>query len=397
MRSMRGILKILFPVLLVIAIIYGVFRGQSWKWDLEREKFYNAVPVAIRDVESIIYTRGNIRAKSIELVLAETNSVVSKIAVKAGETVSKNQVLAYLDSENLLKQIEQKQLSLQIDKNNYLNAQEQAYRLLEEAEQNYEDMKGLHRLQFASENELAKALQELEDAKKEAVVNTLDSSPTELENKYLKYKQSELILAGLNKDLMATTIESPIDGIVTAIYIEDSDAVYSNKKLFEIAVLDELEVHTTVGEHDANDVQLGMNVTITGDAFQNEYEGKVTSIGTSSIVKGSDSVVEVIIDIEDEQYELKHNLIANADILVSSAKHAVTVPVDAIGINVYGETVVIEARWDADLESFRYIPLPVLVGVQNNEYAQVISEEVQVGIKVIEIYKPELDPDGKIK
>lgn len=397
MRSMRGIFKILLPVLLVIAIIYGVFRGQSWKWDLERDKFYKAVPVAIRDVESIIYTRGNIRAKSIELVLAETNSVVSKIAVKAGETVSKNQVLAYLDSENLLKQIEQKQLSLQIDKNNYLNAQEQAYRLLEEAEQNYEDMKGLHRLQFASENELAKALQELEDAKKEAVVNTLDSSPTELENKYLKYKQSELILAGLNKDLMATTIESPIDGIVTAIYIEDSDAVYSNKKLFEIAVLDELEVHTTVGEHDANDVQLGMNVTITGDAFQNEYKGKVTSIGTSSIVKGSDSVVEVIIDIEDEKYELKHNLIANADILVSSAKHAVTVPVDAIGINVYGETVVIEARWDADLESFRYIPLPVLVGVQSNEYAQVISEEVQVGIKVIEIYKPELDPDGKIK
>ena len=49
------------------------------------------------------------------------------------------------------------------------------------------------------------------------------------------------------------------------------------------------------------------------------------------------------------------------------------------------------------MKTYLYIPKEVLVGICNEEYAQVTSEEVQVGIDIVAVYKSELDRSKKEK
>ncbi len=387
---------IIIAVIFLAAIGYGVYRGTTSEFVMGSADVFKAVPVAFRDVDNIIYTSGRIRAKNAKFVLAKTNGVVANINVKAGETVVKDQVIASLASENLLEQIDQKQLALQIDKNNFLNAREMAERQLKEAEIYYEEKKELYNVKVISKSELEMARQEYQDAKKETTIDTHDAIPTELETKYLKYKQSELILESLYKDLEATTIKSPMEGIITAIYIKDSDSVSTDNKLFEIVVLDELEVHASVGQYDINKVKIGMEVTITGDAFEHDYQGKVVNIAASAVDQGTGSIVEVIIDVEDESSELKHNFKTNANILVSSVSNVLTVPVDAVGVNLNDETVIQIREWKESEKGYEFTTIPVVTGIRNDLYIEILSEEVQEGDLVVAIYRAELDPKGRI-
>ncbi|QOR36619.1 efflux RND transporter periplasmic adaptor subunit [Clostridium sp. 'deep sea'] len=381
---MKKLTKKTIIIIVVVAIIAvigvsSIYKSKSAKANTNNQQAQalSTVPVTIRDLQSTIYASGAIKPKKSATILAETSGVVAQILVKAGDSVVKGQEIAYLEVADLKEQIKQKEISYKIDKNNYQQAKQNAEDNLKDSKDTYEEKKALYAVDSISKNELDNAKEQYDDAKAELDINVDDNTPTTLEIKYLQYQQSESNLNNLYKDLAAATIKSPMTGVVTNVKIAETSYVNNKSPLFEVAVLDELEITTTVGEYDVNKLQVGMPVIISGDAFNNQYTGEVSNIAAAATKSGNETVVDILIDIKDETQELKPNFTANADIVVSSVEAALTVPIDTVIKGAKGENMV---RLK-DGEEFKLIK--VETGVESDLYIQIISDEIKEGDLVV--------------
>ena len=336
----------------------------------------STVPVSIRDIENTIYTSGQIKAKEAAVVLTDTSGIVSEILVSAGDEVEKDQIIAKLEVADLIEQIEQQELAYEIDKNNYLQAKLNAEDAYEDAEKDLEEKQALYAVDSISRNELDNAREALEDAEQELKINTDDAIPTSLEIKYLTYKRSEISLNNLYQELSDSTIKSPINGIVTAVNTAETDYVNAKSQLFEVANLKDLEIIATVGEYEVNELEIGMKAMITGDAFRGNYNGTISNIAAAATKSGSETVVEIVINLDDETDELKPNFTANADIVIASVQGALAVPLDAV-VKMDGNSIVRVKNGET------ITPVKVETGVEDDLYIQIISDEINEGDQVI--------------
>ena len=375
--SKKTIIIIVVVAIIAVIGVSSIYKSKSAKANTNNQQTLSTVPVTIRDLQSTIYASGAIKPKKSATILAETSGIVAQILVKAGDSVVKGQEIAFLEVADLKEQIKQKEISYKIDKNNYQQAKQNAEESLKNSKDTYEEKKALYAVDSISKNELDNAKEQYEDAQAELDINVDDNTPTTLEIKYLQYQQSESNLNNLYKDLAAATIKSPMTGVVTNVKITETSYVNNKSQLFEVAVLDELEIATTVGEYDVNKLQVGMPVIISGDAFNNQYTGEVSNIAAAATKSGNETVVDILIDIKDETQELKPNFTANADIVVASVEGALTVPIDAVIKGAKGENMV----RIKDGEEVKLIK--VEIGVESDLYVQIISDEIKEGDLVV--------------
>ncbi|MDM8201977.1 HlyD family efflux transporter periplasmic adaptor subunit [Allofournierella massiliensis] len=239
---------------------------------------------------------------------------------------------------------------------------------------------GLTGLQTAYQ-QAQSAYEQAQTAYEQAVKNqeTAQETCDDALESYNKSSESDE-LTDLQEQLEQCTLTAETSGKVTAVnatvgsMIDGAAATIQNT--------DSLKVAITIPEYDIESVQVGMTARITSDVTDKEVSGTLSQISPTATGGGSSSssfAAEVTIDDADSGLLIGTN--AKVEIILSTTEDVFAVPLDAIGENEAGESVIYVQTGEEDGEPV-FEEMTVTVGEQNDYYAQISGAELEEGLVV---------------
>lgn len=187
-------------------------------------------------------------------------------------------------------------------------------------------------------------------------------------------------LADLQEQLEQCTLTAETSGKVTAVnatvgsMIEGAAATIQNTESLKVAI--------TIPEYDIESVKVGMTARITSDVTDREVNGTLSQISPTATGGGSSSssfAAEVTVDDADSGLLIGTN--AKVEIILSTTEDVFTVPLDAIGENEAGESVIYVQTGEENGEPV-FEEMAMTVGEENDYYAQISGAELEEGLVV---------------
>lgn len=315
---------IFFSLVSLIIILVVIFNLRS-----QREK---AVKVTIEkvqkeDLTSIVSASGEIKPRKNINISAHIPGRIVKIGVEEGQRVKAGDFLLMLDSTQYQAEVDRNKASIQAYQADLIRAEA----VLKKDERFYNRQKKLFEEQLISQEQLeaAQAQYEVSKAQYEALL--------------FQIKQAEAALRSALDNLNKTVYNSPIDGIITSLRVEEGEIALVGTMnnpgtvLMTIADLSVMEVEVLVDETDVIGIKLGQRAEIRVDALPEKIlTGKVTEIGSSALQQATTAEeskdFKVVITLDNPPPELKPGLSATADIITAEKKGALAIPISAIVI-----------------------------------------------------------------
>jgi HlyD family secretion protein len=368
-------------VLLVAAV--AVARGSGSK--IEPNKLAKATR---SDIAKSVVATGKIQPITKVELKSKASGIVEKLFVDINQHVHKSQVLAQLDQQEILAQVAAQKAQLAAAQANVVTYRANIEQdRVNAAAPDLPMYKSTYERNLAMSNDGIVSKQTLDDAQRNYVAaeNKRDSSVAQISVDQAKLKQAQAqvqqaqaSLDQLNEQLSYTTLVSPMDGVVLSRDVEIGDAVSSILVLGSTATLvmtlgdtTQVYVQGKVDEADIGSVYLGQPARIHVESFPNKtFNGKVTKIAPLGVEKDNVTTFEVRVSIDNPAGELKANMTANAEVLVTEHKNALTVPEQAL---VY----------DNQKNAFAFVPDPkqkdgqrkisVKAGISNGSKTEILD------------------------
>ncbi len=397
-KSKKKTVFIVLGFIVILAIIgAAIFMGNREK--SEKATFVTTTNVEIQDLESTVFTSGRIIAQETRTITPNTSGKLVELLVEEGDSVVYKQVLARFDSSDLHKSIESTQIQLNIERerlNQLLTndtihleiAIENARTFYEDTKNNYENKKKLLDVGSISAQELTSAKNTLDRAYNDLLLTKRNfatfktDSASQIRIQKLSITLITNNLENMKSELVDFEMFSPIDGVITNVFVEELAIVNQATAVFLIEDLENIQVITHISEFDIKSIRIGQIVKVTSDSVsEDEYVGKVSNIAsraeTINTAQGQETVVEITIDIQNETKLFKPNLTAQVEIVTASAKNTITIPYEAIFIDSEGNNIVFT------IVDNRVVSHYVATGVGGDLVIQIISESISDGDRVL--------------
>ena len=307
-------------IILIALIIFFNFKSQ-------REKAIKVTveKVTRQDLTSKISASGEVKPKKSVNISAHIPGRIIIIGVQEGQRVKIGDFLLKLESTQYEANADRDRARIQSSKADLIRAEA----ILRKDELYYERYKKLFEEDLISSEQLeaAKAQYDVSKAQHEAIL--------------FQIKQAEASLHSTLDNLQKTVYNSPIDGIITSLRVEEGEVALVGTMnnpgtvLMTIADLSVMEVEVEVDETDVVGLKIGQLSEVRVDAFPNKtIKGKVTEIGSSALLKLTSSEeskdFKVVITLENPPENLKPGLSASADIITAEKKDVLAVPISAL-------------------------------------------------------------------
>ncbi|MFW6123716.1 MAG: efflux RND transporter periplasmic adaptor subunit [Acidobacteriota bacterium] len=325
-KSKKKVIIISAFVLLIVVIILINLQAQR-----EKSLAVTVEKVKKENLTSKISASGEIKPRKSVNISAHIAGRIIKIGVKEGQMAKKDDFLLKLESTQYEASADRDRAYIQS-----LQAEKiKANAVLQNDEKVYLRKKSLFEKQLISREELESA---------EAQYNI---SKANLESIDFQIKQARASLRSTLDNLEKTIYNSPIDGIITSLNVEEGEIALVGTMnnpgtvLMTIADLSVMEIDVEVDETDIIGVELGQNSEVRVDAFPDQIiKGQVTEIGSSAIqtLSGSEESKDfkVVITLEDPPKNLKPGLSATADIITAEKSDVLTIPISALVLTETG-------------------------------------------------------------
>lgn len=309
--------------LLVAIIVIAVLTSQ-------REKSIRVMveKTSLHNLTSIISASGEVKPKKNINISAHVPGRIVKIGVLEGQAVKAGDFLLKLDSTQYEANAERDKALIQ----SYRSQLIQSEARMKREQNNYDRQKQLFDSQLISQ-------EQLETAKVQ-----FDIARAEVQAFRHQVQQAEASLKSTLDSLSKTEYNSPIDGIITSLRVEEGEvAVIGTMNnpgtvLMTIADLSEMEVEVEVDETDVVGVKIGQPADVKVDALPNQIlKGTVTEIGSSALARLTYTQQEsrdfqVTITLSNPPEALKPGLSATADIITAEKKGVLAIPISALVI-----------------------------------------------------------------
>src|SRR5260370_15606756 len=327
--------------LVIILIVVGLVAATRGGTKIDPSKLGK---VEKGDLAKSVVATGKIEPITKVELKSKASGIVQSLLVEYGDTVKKGQVLAELDKQQILAQVNQTRASLEAAEAAARAAEADLERAKYDAEA--PDLPMLKRA-YDRAQQMAKdgvvSASALDDAQKayELAVNKQQlgkanalSAAAKLRQSQAQVSQAKAQLAEKEEEYRNSTIVSPIDGVVLSRDVEAGDAVSSILVLGSSATLvmtlgDTREVYVKgkVDESDIGKVDLGREARIKVESYKDRtFAGKVTKISPLCVEKDNATTFEVRVSIDNAKGELKSQMTANAEIILDEHKGVLMVP-----------------------------------------------------------------------
>ena len=361
-------------------------------------------PLAKKDIQEKLSLTGPVSGTDSVDVVSNIHAEITEMHVKEGDAVTKNQVLAVLDSTNLAREVEIARNTYELAVANKEEKDKEAALGYEKAVQDYQkaslDYSRNSQLFAAgdiSQMDLEQSANALNDARRQMEGYRVENGRGVAEESYaLQVENAAFELQKKQEELKNAQIKSSIDGTVVRVNSkvgQFADKVEDDKPMFSIENLEQLELEIKVSEYSIGKVQVGQKAVITADILDGaSVEGKVVKISPTGEEKGGGSTERVIpttIRIDGDKSRLIAGITAKAELLIREAKDAFCVPATAVFDRGDGPCIAVA-------ENMRVRIIPVTLGVDGDVEVEVIPREGDVlteGMQVITNPEPQTE-DG---
>lgn len=330
-------------VVILLVVIVAVARGSGSKIDPSK-----LAKTTRGDIAKSVVATGKIQPITKVELKSKASGIVEKLYVDINQHVHTGQMLAQLDQQEILAQVAAQKAQLAAAEANVVTYKANIDQdKVAAAAPDLPMYKSTYDRNVAMSNDGIVSKQTLDDAQRNYVAaeNKRDSSVAQISVDKAKLKQAEAqvqqaqaSLDQLNEQLSYTTLVSPMDGVVLSRDVEIGDAVSSILVLGSTATLvmtlgdtTQVYVQGKVDEADIGSVYMGQPARIRVESFPNKsFNGKVTKIAPLGVEKDNVTTFEVRVSIDNPSGELKANMTANAEILITEHKNSLTVPEQAM-------------------------------------------------------------------
>ena len=340
------------------------------------------------DIAKSVVATGPIQPITKVELKSKASGLVEKLYVDINQMVTKGQVLAQLDQQEILAQVAAQRAQLAAAQANVttfsaniaqdrVNAEAPDLPMYQETwQRNVQMLKDGIVSQQALDNAERDYL--AQKNKRDGAVALIGVDQAKLKQAQAQVQQAQASLDQLNEQLSYTTLVAPIDGMVLSRDVEVGDAVSSILVLGSTATLvmtigdiHQVYVDGKVDEADIGNVYLGQAARIHVESFPNKiFNGKVTKISPLGVSKDNVTTFEVRVSIDNPTGELKALMTANAEILVTEHHDALSVPEQSMS-------------WDNQKNAFVFVPdpkskdgqkkLPVTAGISNGTRTEILT------------------------
>ena len=274
-------------ILVVVAV-----AGNKLGWFGKSEVTQVAVEkVAKRTIIETVSASGKVQPEIEVKLSAEVSGEVVELLVKEGDVVKKGQLLCKVRPDVLKSGFDRAVASLNSQKASLASTQQQ----LKQVEANFANITAKYK-----RNQELFAKKVISAAEFDAVKAEFEGSKASLEStrqnvvaSRFGVEQSNAVVKEAGANLAKTTINAPVDGVISKLSIELGDRILGTSQMagteiMRISNLSSMEVSVDVNESDINRVSVGDLADIEVDAFQNQkFKGEVTEIASSSSVVGT--------------------------------------------------------------------------------------------------------------
>ncbi len=278
------------------------------------------------DLKSLVTATGKIEAQKKVDLSANVMGQIVNLAVREGDRVAKGDFLLQIDQNQRRASAlsaEESLKALFFDRDAARAQAEEAQKSFERAQRSFAD-------QIVSQSEV--------DSARAAA----DSAAANVKSVERRIEQARANLAGARDELSKTKMTSPIDGLVTALPVEEGEIAVigtmnnAGTKLMTISDMSVVEAVMEVDETDVPTVRVGQTAEVRIDAYgEQKFDGVVTEVGSSpiaSLTGSTDAAVnfEVKIQLADPPATIRPGFSCSADILTGTAPQVLAVPIQAL-------------------------------------------------------------------
>ena len=278
------------------------------------------------DLKSLVTATGKVEAQKKVDLSANVMGQIVNLAVREGDRVAKGDFLLQIDQNQRRASAlsaEESLKALFFDRDAARAQAEEAQKVFERAQRSFAD-------QIIAQAEVDSA-----QAAAESVAANVKAVERRIE-------QARANLAGARDELSKTKMTSPIDGLVTALPVEEGEIAVigtmnnAGTKLMTISDMSVVEAVMEVDETDVPNVRVGQTAEVRIDAYgEQKFEGVVTEVGSSPIASlsgGTDAAVnfEVKIQLKSPPETIRPGFSCSADILTGQAPQVLAVPIQAL-------------------------------------------------------------------
>lgn len=355
-------------ILLLIAIIATAW----WLLSSSASFRFTTMPVTRGAVVHIVTGSGTVNPELAIIVGTSVSGVIQEVYCDYNTVVKKGQLCAKIDPRPFQTVVDQGKANLLVAK---------AQLVKDKASHTYAKLSFDRAAKLVGTNAIS---QDAFDIAK----STYEQAKTQLalDEAAIEQRQAELASAQVNLDY--TDIISPVDGVVVSRSVtmgETVAATYQTPTLFLIATdLTKMEVDTNVSESDTGGLNEGNNASFTVDAFpKRAFQGVVSQVRQSPQTVQNVVTYDVVISVSNQDLALMPGMTADAQIVTDERDNVIRVPNAALH---YMPSGVRKAASEPEVWILRNnLPtaIPVVVGLDDNSFTQIVSGDLKLGDQVI--------------
>jgi len=278
-----------------------------------------------RDITQTVAATGKINPEFQVIITPEVTGEIIALPVKEGDKVKKGDLLIKIKADIYIAQREKAVANLQSTKSQLAMRKAEYDKIL----QDYNRIIELYQKKLASESEL------------EAAKSNMLTSKASVEGAEANVMQMEAGLREINEQIYKTTINSPMDGTITALNVELGERILGSgftqgTNLMTVSDLGNMEATVEVDENDVILVSLNDTAKVKVDAFSDkEFIGLVTQIGNSAQTTGIGTQEQVVnfnvrIKLINPDQGLRPGMSCNADIETETVAGVLSVPIQSV-------------------------------------------------------------------
>lgn len=296
----------------------------------------NVIQLQPTDVRREVEAVGTLAARDETVVSAEVEGRVARLAADMGDRVALGSTLVVLDPEKLRYRVDEQRAALEQtrarlggrgadlpaadDTPDVRSARAQKV----EAEQRLERARQLASKQLLPKQELDRAVTQLETA-----AAAYEAAIASSRNLRAELTAREAALNGATRELQATTVRAPFDGVVAERLVSQGQFVQVQTPLVRIVRLHPLRLVAEIPERFGPAIRVGQTLSVLVDAYPDApVEGRVTRISPDVNLKSRAFTIEG--EVPNPEGALKPGTFARLRIVTDRVDRTLSIPVTAV-------------------------------------------------------------------
>ncbi|MDD3442880.1 MAG: efflux RND transporter periplasmic adaptor subunit [Sulfurimonas denitrificans] len=379
---MKNYLKYIIPGVIVVAI-GAIFYNKVY---VVKSTFQTIKP-SIGELHVTIRGIGNVDAKNIYNITAQSGGKINEIFFDEGDFVKKGDLLLIIDSVDMPLLVEEAKASLlkagfeASSSKESKEALEAQRTLIESTHARY---KKLLEQKYLSQAEYDKAKSDLTNI--DAQIASAKAKIASASSEELRLKKS---IEALKEKLQRFKIYSPVDGYIISKDAELASYVLPSSTIFKIVDPKTLWIRTNVDERVASELKVGQKATINLRSKPNEnIPATLQRVVATSNAVTLEREINVGFDVTPDKFYINEQ--AEVHVEVATYKDAIKIPAKLL--RTYKEQ---RGVWVADGDSALFKPIEILAQ-NDNEVAVKSGISAEAELLELDISKKPLSNGMKI-